>query len=243
MGLCLVPMTLLPNCRAHYLLPLLPMWSLFLGGVIDRVSDDATALGRQPFKWALAVVLTLLASGSLALVVAFAWTGGPGAAAVIAVSTAILGVSVLGIWANFLDQAACSDTSVLAAMVLVVAAAVPVSTAVLPGPDEDLQAVDAITRRIPPGAPVASFYVHESLIDFRLGRDIQYVPKLGDLHAFLEGPGVRFLLVRPQDVDRSRLGLADYRHRFGPWRLENTDVFLLEYVGPTRRQSAQSLPF
>jgi len=47
LGIGLAIMALTPNRRAHYLLPLLPMWALMLGGFLDRAAAGREA-GAEP---------------------------------------------------------------------------------------------------------------------------------------------------------------------------------------------------
>jgi 4-amino-4-deoxy-L-arabinose transferase-like glycosyltransferase len=74
-AVCLIALTILPNKRAHYLLPVAPFWALLLGMFLDRALACRLEGGREPcglglkgwtFEWPLGVCLGLLALGCAA---------------------------------------------------------------------------------------------------------------------------------------------------------------------------------
>ena len=47
LGVCLLALTAIPNKRAHYMLPVLRMWALFLGAFVDQGLRDPGAGGER----------------------------------------------------------------------------------------------------------------------------------------------------------------------------------------------------
>jgi len=198
---CLVVMTIVQNKRAHYILPALPMWALFLGGFIDRAvarrTQSAPAGEGTPadppawgFDWPLRVALIGLSI--VGLLSPFAWwtfaRGGRLAGTAVSVTVAV----VAGVGAAFAWRGKASRAFLMFIVALVVGFA-SVYPLVLPHfyrASPDGAAVASIARAVPAGLPVADYGVRNEYLSFKLNRHIVYVGTIEDL--------IRFLAAQPR---------------------------------------------
>ncbi len=136
-AVCLVALTILPNKRAHYLLPVAPFWALLLGMFLDRAvacraegETEPCGLGvpKWTFDWPLGLWLGLMAPGGVVAAVYLArhlHGGGVPMAALFAVLGVVSGVGFVSLLTGRARRAFVLSCAVA---VLLLAAVQPVST-------------------------------------------------------------------------------------------------------------------
>jgi len=196
-------MTLTPNKREHYLLPLLPIWSLFIGGFLDRMfllrqtgpgQGYSEEVPRWMFEWPIRLALAaaiLLAAG---LAVYWVRSTRELLAAGMAMCAAMALLGACGLLAAGRAHNEKALAILLSICVLVMAAMYPLTLKALNPPMKDRVAARQVAQSIPAGAPVADFDVRNPYLTFKLNRPVTLTNDLGELMAFLREPGRRYLL-------------------------------------------------
>jgi len=241
-AVCLVVMTIVPNKRAHYMLPALPMWVLFLAGFIDRgltsregrvIPEDA-AISEVPtwaFDWPLRILLTVLAAASLAA--PFMWwvfargarPAGASLAGVIAV------VSVAGAvyaWRNRMTRAL---GMLMIACGIGFASLYPLVLPNVYRVSPDRAAVTAIARAVSPGLPLADYMVRNEYLSFKLNRPIVYAGDREKLQAFLRAHEDCCVMLPKREVAALRNAAGRPMREVFSGILDETEISVL-HCGP-----------
>ncbi len=213
-GLCFVILTLTPNKRAHYALPVLPMWALLLSAFMDAGAARASAVrpageggeapeGGQLFRWSFdwplrAVLLCIVA---LTLVASFYWPSHVRSGKAIGVALLIAAAvpAAYGFAASWRGDSARAVGALLATAVFVTVTAHPLATHFYLKP-LDLGAITEIARAIPKDAPVGECNVRDELLYLKMNRRVVFLHDLAELRAFLDEPGERYLIARVGDI-------------------------------------------
>jgi len=198
---CALAMTLVPNKRAHYLLPLLPFWALFLAGYMTRAAASPEAQGQtwaRLFRLALAATLAGAALLAVAGPAAWAAAGGPApglaAAAVVAAALAVL--AGWGAWHAWRGRCAKALLALAAASAAASVAAFPLVQSWAGGKvDPEVKAAREISALLPPGLPVASAKMSTFLIFFAFDRSVAFPQTDEDLARFLNASGPRAVIL------------------------------------------------
>lgn len=238
----LILMTVLPNKGAHYLLPLLPMWALFLGGFLDQQAGFRRTDADEPqpraadvpdwaFHWPLTILLTVMLPALVALFVYWAryatgrrWSG-----------TLLLGAAIVltagGAVAAWRRRTAGAVAILFMTMALLAVAVYPVLLVQLYRPAEDNVAIGEVAELIPPGAPVAEYEVRNEYLCFKLNRPLVFTETPEDVRAFMAGIGRRYLVVHADHAEQV-MGLTSRPvRRIGSWEAGKFKTTVLE-VGP-----------
>ncbi len=244
----LVGLTIMPNKKPHYLLPILPMWALFIGMFLDRAAppgpyaataskSEQDAPGPAP-RWLFTVPLYICLVGFAAGAIVFPVTLRPEtgfAPALVILCAGVAAFSAYGAVAAFRGRAA-RAVGVLVITALVLSAAThPVLNRFVREPDPRHGVTEEIARLVPPDAPLAGYRMPSSasfeILFFTLNRPVQFPQTEVELNAFLREPEARYLLVRPEQVARAtELSRRDVRE-VRRWLLregKKTNIVLLE---------------
>lgn len=230
----IIVMTFVPNKREHYLLPILPLWALFLAGFLDSaVSERQRPLeqggparaGRAIPRWAFELPLYVCLIGFAALA-----CGGGGwwltsKHAGKAVSAAVFGIALVGAAAGIhravrgakpLAVALLMLTAVLLAM-----AATPVMKRYLISPPPEVAASARVASAIPAGAAVGEYAINDEYLFFKLNRDVTFIQEkdTSELARYLEAPGPRYLLVESARVSEIKRSAKRPLQEVGTWQL------------------------
>jgi 4-amino-4-deoxy-L-arabinose transferase-like glycosyltransferase len=227
-------LTATPNRREHYLLPLLPVWSLLLAWFMDQATvclaqrgDVRSVAGvpdgilfRRGFLWPLAGLLVLSVAAGITGAVAWVYFAHSGVAAGVLVMLLVAALAVAGL---IMLRRHCITYAVglLFASALVASAGLHpmLSEGVFQMVKKHEQMIE-IAQTIPREGQVAAYDVHHEFLYFQLNRPVVFAQGLDDLGKFLEGDGIRYVITQEyhaQDV----VGLAP-RPIFAihTWRLE-----------------------
>jgi len=158
-AICLVALTILPNKRGHYQLPVVPFWALLLGMFLDRAvacrtegESEPCGLGlrRWTFEWPLGICLGLMTPAAVAAAVYLGGHVHGGNAAITVFFAALAVLGAVGLYSLLRGRVRRAFVIFCAGAVLLAAAAQPVST---------LYAPPGISGRaqplLSPGVPVA----------------------------------------------------------------------------------------
>jgi 4-amino-4-deoxy-L-arabinose transferase-like glycosyltransferase len=208
----LVVMTVVPNKRPHYLLPLLPMWALFLGGGIDEAlvpRGENGGKGRRggggipgwAFYWPLRIALMMMLAAMGALLVY--WVGHAherkvAGEIVLAVTLVVAGLGTAAAWRKEVMRAVVM-LFVLCSVLAV--AAYPVMSRGMFEPEKDSVATWKVMEVIPRGVPVADYKVKSEYLLFKLNRPCVFLREPAELRSFLQGAGPRYLILPADDAE------------------------------------------
>ena len=214
LGVCVVILTLTLNKRAHYALPLLPMWALFLSAFMDAGASrprsttsarpdaevlDGERLLRWSFDWPLrGVLLCILALLLIAPVywVSHAHSGKVIGAAALIAAAAAAACGVVASWRGNLRHAV--DALLTTVVFLTIIGHPLITRSYLKAPEE-LKAITQITRAIPADVPVGEYRVPCEILYLKMNRRVAFLHDEAELRAFLQGRGERYLIARAQD--------------------------------------------
>jgi hypothetical protein len=232
LGVCLVILTLTPNKRAHYALPVVPLWAMFLTAFMDvaarrtgaaaaaEAADDGG--GARLFRWAFTWPLrgVLLCAVVVSVAAPFYWASHAERGK--AIGAALLGAAVVpalyGLVASFRRKPAQAVAALLAAALSVTIVARPLATRYYFEPP-DRSAVTGIARAIPEGVPVGEYKVADEFLYLKMDRPVTFLHDRAQVRAFLREPGERYLIARAEDAP-ALSGLTDRRaEQVGSWRL------------------------
>jgi peptidoglycan/LPS O-acetylase OafA/YrhL len=234
LAVCLAVMTIVPNKREHYMLPILPMWALFLAGFMDqaipRARDAATAQAGGPtleddpapawaFDWPLklALIFLVVAMGAaIAFWPSHARSGTAFGVLFLAVVGALAAYGVTAAWRRRTKRAV---TVLFAVTSILAVGALPIVCRFYTHPCP-LAPVIKIGHSIPPGLPVAEYGVKEPVLFLKLNRHVTFAADIDKAREFLQEPGRRYLITKPEHAS----ALADLPGRtvsdVGIWVLE-----------------------
>jgi 4-amino-4-deoxy-L-arabinose transferase-like glycosyltransferase len=196
-------MTLTPNKREHYLLPLLPMWSLFIGSFLDHMlalrqgggrDDSAEQVPRWMFEWPVRSLLVAGIAGAGSLAVYWIFSTRKDLAAGITLCAAL---ALLAAWGASAAWRARNDRTLavlFSICVLAMATAYPLTLKALNPPMEERLAARQVEQSVPAGVPLADFDVRNPYLSFKLNRPVNFINSPKELAAFLNQPGRRYLL-------------------------------------------------
>ena len=230
LAVCLLVLTVMPNKRSHYLLPILPMWALFLGGFMDRAAAVRGETAKEPdmppakvvrwtFDWPLlCCLIALLAAAVLA---PFFWAalapGGTVVAAMFFTVAALL--AAYGVVAASRKRTARAVTMLFAIWALVAVAAFPLLTRYVIERPQGLSGLHRIAESIPAGAPLADYDAREEYLCFKLNRPIVFAQNKEDVRKFLHKEGSLYIILRPESVKEVQ-GLTEKPLReVGTWNV------------------------
>jgi len=226
-AISIVVMTFIPNKREHYLLPILPLWSLFLAGFLDgavsqrqRGSTPDGGSERPIPRWAFEIPLYVCLVGFALLLPA-------GAAAWILSKHAGKGIGVAVLSAAFASAAAglyfgwrgarvspASPARAVALLMLTVAILAASSMPVIrwfidkrpPQIEMYAEIASALGSPARPslGAPIGEFGVDDEYLFFKINRDVAFLRNKMKLSEYLKAPGERCLIVRTASMNEIR---------------------------------------
>lgn len=200
---CLVVMTAVPNKREHYLLPILPMWCLFIGSFLDRTVTVRREAGpeceteRRLFDWPIRLCLALLAAAAIASAIYWALSASADLAAGVLLCAAVAVLAGLGSSAAWRGRDQRALAAFFSAWFLIMATAYPLTLKVFNPPSPDQAALREAAQAIPVGAPVAAFDFRYPYLCFKLNRPLIYVDDLKAACKYLEHdePNPRYLIL------------------------------------------------
>jgi 4-amino-4-deoxy-L-arabinose transferase-like glycosyltransferase len=238
-AVCLVIMTAFPNKREHYLLPMLPMWSLLLGGFLDRTltlrreggrEHEAELPSRWLFNWPLRLSLALLWVGAAALAVYWAVSASRRLAAGILLCAAVAAAATWGLAAARRARDDRALAMLFLAWFLVMATAYPLTLEVFNPAMADMAQLRRAAQMIPAGAPVAVCDFRSPYLFFRLNRPLTYVDNLKAACEFLNHSeqGRRYLLLSGSAADTVASMTWVPVRRAGTFDLGNSVLVVLE---------------
>ena len=208
----LVVLTFIVNKRAHYMLPVLPFWSLFLGGfladalnlptqIADRAGEERIQVPRWMFEWPiLFCLLVVLCVGAVCPVfwVAGARGGKAIGVAFLAIAAAFAAWGVVALLRTRTSQAVAMLFS--GCVILNIFA----SSLLVPHylkPSDELLPLRQIAEMIPRSSPLASYRVKEAYVHVKLNRPVVFAQNEEDLRQFLGGPGARYIIMDGKQVE------------------------------------------
>jgi len=248
LAVCFVGLTIMPNKKEHYLLPLLPMWALFIGMFLDRAAGAVSARGaaspgeqKTPPpapRWLFTAPLYICLAGFAAGPVVFLATRWreTGFAPVLAIlSGGVAALSVYGVVAVLRGRTARGFGVLLAAALIMAAAMYPLLDRFARKPDPRRAVIEEVARSVPRDAPLAGYRMPASasfeMLFFTLNRPVRFPQTEGELNIFLRRPGRLYVMVQPEHVARlTALSRRDVRE-VGRWLLrkgKKTNIVLLE---------------
>jgi 4-amino-4-deoxy-L-arabinose transferase-like glycosyltransferase len=238
MAFGLAVFTLLPNKRAHYLLALLPMWALFIGGYLDRAAasriggkvardNHVTEPPAPPglFLWPLAVILALAVVGPVVVLVLWLLYRLEGALLVAVLCAVVAGASAAGFVSVLRGRAAAAVNLLIVSLIVTAAAFHPVTTRWVLPPDPDVAAMKRMAAAIPPGVPVGSYAVRTELLFFEMKRPVTFLEDANALRSFLKQPGRRYLILPSREVAAAAVSAAPLQS-VGQWVIDGSELTL-----------------
>ncbi len=211
----IIVMTFVPNKREHYLLPLLPLWSLFIAGflnsaVIERqgpsgqIPDAPRTTPRWGFELPLCVcligLLIFLPAGSIWWLASKHAGKGMGVAVM---SLAFIGAAA-GTWFCFRGAKARAVNLLMLAAIILAVAATPVIRGYLEKRPPKIAVSEQIAAAIPQGATIGAFDVSDEYLFFKLNRDVMFLLSDDSVARFVNAPGVRRLLIDTARAEKIR---------------------------------------
>lgn len=232
LAVCLLGMTIVKNKREHYLLPILPLWSVLIGAFLDRALAVRREQGRRETErippWAFEWVLTAVLAGSaLAMVVAVRyWTrlaqGGIALGAAILISAG--SIAAAGAVAVVLRRLELAATALFVSVLLVAATGWPMYVRYYARPDPSILAMQQIARAIPPGVPVAAYKMPNEYLYVKLNRPVLFAQTVQAVESFLAEPGPRYLIVRTKTPEELAKIASGRLQKVGEWRFSRRIV-------------------
>jgi len=245
---CLAIMTLVPNKREHYLLPVLPMWSLFIGGFLDRTlalregAEEAREGEYAPkwlFEWPLRLCLALFLAAAVALAGFWGAFTGRDLAAGILLCAAVAGLAAYGLGVGWRARSGRSLAMLFSICFLVMATAYPLTLEVFNPPMRDLVELRRAALAIPPEAQGADLDARSPYLCFKLNRPLTYVKDAQEACRFLDGAGRRFLLLSSAAAGEVKGMTARPVREAGPYEIGAKSPMIVLEVGEAGSSPSQ----
>jgi 4-amino-4-deoxy-L-arabinose transferase-like glycosyltransferase len=225
--IALLGLSVVPNRRAHYLLPVMPMWALLLAGYLDEAvrraapqeagSGDHWPRGlRRLCDWPVRLVLAgLLAAAGTAPFLWYRRASG-GLAWVVLACVPVLVAAAHGLVASFRRRPLVAVWTLVLTVAGAMVAAGPLYRRHLVQPDLDFVAGRAMAALLPADAPIG-IYGCPGLTLFALNRSAAYLRRDGALRDFLKQPGPCYVVSYGAERDEiERVSPVPLR-RVGRW--------------------------
>ncbi len=230
---CLAALSCLPNKTARYLLPLIPMWALFLAGYLDRAADAAGSPDEEPaprclFTWPLVLCLAFVVAAVAGL--AICWVPPLGAGRVIpGLAYGAVGVAVAyAVASAWRGKWPAAVGGLLLAVLLVALPYTAATWRLYRKPDPEFALVREMDRAIPPGMPIGAFGTStkrgSDILFFVLNRPVTFLADSAALADFLHGPGPRYLIVGTPELSRVLSTLPYPPRPIGNWILPKSQL-------------------
>jgi 4-amino-4-deoxy-L-arabinose transferase-like glycosyltransferase len=204
-AVCVIVMTFIPNKREHYLLPILPLWSLFLAGFLDSAASErqapsqeggaASAIPRWAFELPLYVCLSMFALVAPAGAIWWLLSKHAGKAAGVATAIVVCAAAAAGICFALRRAKTRAVGMLMVAAIVLAVSAVPVVERFIPRPAPEIEMSAQIAAAIPPGASIAEYGIGDEYLFFKLNRDVTFIHEKEELAEHLKKPGSLYLIV------------------------------------------------
>ena len=226
---CLAAMILVPNKRPHYLLPIVPLWALWLGMYLHEVA--ASTARTWQFHRALTLPLYIYFSLLLYLAIALlACMAGLGAVPWAKLSSCspirliapVLLVAMLaggGLVATWRGSRRIALWFLLTTTLLVTAVGYPTLATCFWEQEPEIASANAAAWSIPRGCPLGEYGADSELLHFKLNRPVVHLTGGDDLCSFLTQPGPWCLLVPSREVVPVREMSPRTLRELGTWRV------------------------
>ena len=235
----LAVMTCVPNKRPHYLLPMLPLWSILLGGFIDRAIAARSAAGAaaadSPPKWALdrplrgaLVGVCVAAAATCVYVAAFSRVNVAASAAFLVPAFA---ASAAGLVFALRKRLEAAFTLLAASTIAIMASAYPALMPSMHRESPETPAAREAAAVVPAGVAVADYKVQNEYLCFKLARPIAWPADVTEVARFLEGAGPRCAIVGLDDETAVRGASTRPLRCLGSWDVEGLRMVVLETSG------------
>ncbi len=227
----LVVMTFVPNKRPHYLLPMLPLWALLIGGFLDAAwTGESATGGRRLPKWAFELPLGVCSAGiTLASAGALVYWLGWGANRTVWGAVMLAVVVALGLAATaaaWRERFGRSLVMLAAASTVLAISMYPV---IIPGLTRNSAAEVAareLAASIPAGVRLADYRVVDEYMCFKLDQKIEFPRDEASLAAWVAGgPGCVIAPAGDEAVVREACGGAV--ERVSAWDVKGFNVVVL----------------
>ena len=229
----LVALSLSPSKRSHYLLPLIPMWALFLAGYLDQAAGAEGAAGsprdgpapRWLFVWPLRLCLVVVIATVATLAVR--WVPGLGAGRVVPwlAYGAVGAATAYGILCAWRGRSSAAVGALLLAVLLVALVGQAAYWRLYRKPDPEFASARELGRAIPPGAAIGALETGSEILFFVLNRRVTFLPdSYPAMLAFLRQPGPHYLIVRTQRLADLQGVLPAPPRRIGEWTFPQDKV-------------------
>ncbi len=227
----LVIMTVFPNKRDHYMLPILPLWALFIGMFLARQGEGSDAadgdnagqvagssrvaywLVRQP----LFIILGGFAIGGLAASIILVWLM---PAAKLITSLVCLLIAALGAYgarASWHARRAAAVWSLVSTVFITAVAWHPIKYE-LSSDNQEIVAIRNIDALLPVGARVVDYRTESELLDFKSDRAVTHIWDDKSLHNFLSGKGDHYVFLQSKDRAEMNAVAGHSLRQLGTWR-------------------------
>ena len=221
---CMGIMSWVPNKRSHYLLPILPMLALFVGGYLaqaaarvaaqnpaDQAGSGPGRWGRRLFAWPLWLCVGILTVGGAGAAIAWTFLGFGGQTAVWMYGGAVTGAGIYGCLQLRRGRHVGAIGSVLAGAIILSGCCFPLLSGYYWPPNAEVVAAQEARLLIPSGVAVGGYQPVQEAFYFVLNRPVQFVRDPEALTMFLRGDGDRYVLASSAALDEVRRAGA------GPW--------------------------
>jgi 4-amino-4-deoxy-L-arabinose transferase-like glycosyltransferase len=232
-GVCLFVMLFVPNKRIHYLLPILPMWALFLGAYLDRAigakpeDAEAAAAPRVLFLVPIYVTFVAIIGAGVYFVVRGHTKLSCGIAPGVALVAAVAILALCAVLLAYRRRSALAVRLLLGSGVVATVAAYPLLTTCYWQQNPVVTAASEIAQALPPDATVGEYHVERELLYFKLNRRVAFLTQEDALRTFLHQPGARYLIARADEIPAiaaiSPRALAEE----GRWQPSSREIVLL----------------
>jgi len=245
LAVCLLGLTIVKNKREHYLLPILPLWSVLIGSFLDRalaIRRDASTPAQAPaeriphwaFEWPL---IAALAGMSLGMTVAVRYWirlahGGTTLGAAVFIGAGLMAAA--GVVAVVLKRLELGVTVLFVTVLSLAVTALPLYTRYYVKPERSILAMQGIARKIPHGVPVAEYRMTNEYLYMRLNRPVIFIQRIEDVQPFLAQPGPRYLIVRTKTPEEVAKITARPLQEVGQWKVSGRIVTVLLAPGPAK---------
>ena len=237
LGVCVLALSAPSNKRIHFLLPAVPMWTLWLGAFLDRSltlragtaepSEELEPVPKWAFEWPLRAALTV----GLAVTIGAAAVWGMRAVEARAAGALVLalaaGLALAGTVAAWRGRLARATAMLFLTCAVLGAAASPLSARYATKIPEKIAALRQIAEAILPGVPVAEHHFEHEYLYFLMNRPVLFAQSLEALRPFLETPGPRYIIVDATESEAVRRLTPRPLREVGAWSFGESTVVVL----------------
>jgi len=238
---------IVPNKRDHYLLPILPMWALFIAAFLDqtitrglpKVSSKSGEIDSNEFTlrwllfWPLQICLIGIAlCAILSPIIGISLLPSSTRMLVIIACAGIATLTTYGVRAAYRGQIQTAVNILFVTVAIPCALYYPIMSRYYWQQNTETTVVSHIARKIPLGVPIAEYNVNCPLLYFTMNRPVSFLQDTEALSLYLKSPGRRFILLKSTETSQVNNLCSRPLREIGTWSLdkENMKVTVLELL-------------